>query len=64
MDLQQQVLKEYKKDANQDIVLWLNSNAEVSKSASVVILLACSLLMHCISGLLLTPAPPKTACFH
>jgi hypothetical protein len=34
MDQQQQVLKEYKKDADQDIVLWLNSNAEVSQSAS------------------------------
>ena len=34
MDQQQQVLKEYKKEADQDIVLWLNNNAEVSQSAS------------------------------
>ena len=38
MDQQQQVLKEHKKEADQDIVLWLNSNAEVSQSASKLLL--------------------------
>ena len=38
MDQQQQVFKEYKKDADQDIVLWLNNNAEVSQSASKLLL--------------------------
>jgi hypothetical protein len=40
---QQQVLKEYRKHADQGIVLRLNSNAEVSHSASVCLL---PLLIH------------------
>jgi hypothetical protein len=60
MDQQQQVLKENKKDANQDIVLWLNS-AEVSQSASKIIQCSC-LPAPCwcinITRLLLTLASP------
>jgi hypothetical protein len=41
MDQQQQVLKEYKKDADQDIVLWLNCNAEVGQSASKMLQCSC-----------------------
>jgi hypothetical protein len=61
MDQQQQVLKENKKDADQDIVLWLNNNAEVSQSASKILRCSC-LPAPCwcinISRLLLTLAPP------
>jgi hypothetical protein len=36
-------LKEYKNYADQDIVLWLNSNAEVSQSALKIRLCSCLL---------------------
>jgi hypothetical protein len=41
MAQQQPVLREYKKDADKGIVLWLNSNAEVSQSASKILQCSC-----------------------